>query len=713
MVDVAVAAVRPPRGRSTAALLSVVLLAFGAGALVAAAGLAWQHVRLSTAVVADARQRVDGEVGRTASALDAMLAAAARPADAAARAARDLAPGDPRVRERLQAILPKRGPVLGVGAAYDPAAFAGPRRLFAPYVSARDAVQVEARYDYTKFEHSWFGDTLLDGATWSAPVADPGGDGAVAIYSVPMFRPGADPARDAPAGVAFATIPLEAVAKALAAMQLGSDGYAFVFGPDGRYVAHPRRDLVARGATVFETAWTAGDTGLNSAAIHGLKHESGLAESIDPETGQAAWIAYRPIPAAGWTLMVIYFRDAFGLSPDRQRRDYFRIAGATVIGVGLIGLALFVLGLDAPAERIWLLAATVSLLVGAGTALLWWVGALYPAVGSDVGTRVLDAATAEQYLQTYEREAGNGRFTRVPTGVFLKSIEFQSSTNVSVTGFVWQRLPAPAAAQPAFVLADADKPEIREVSRHREGTDEVVLWSFAANLRENFSYEKYPFDQQEVWVRLRPADITGRSAFVPALASYSSANPAARPGVAADLVLPGWEVRSSFFDYRAARYNANFGFERFDTTTAPPELYFNVVVRRRFIGPFVSNVVPLTVAWVMIFSLLLIASKTGPLSRLAGFTAKDIVAGSAAVFFVISFQHIALRNALASPRLIYFEYFYFTTYLALLSVVSNAILFASGHGSHLLEFRDNLLPKVAFWPTLMTCFFLVTLMVFY
>ena len=282
-----------------------------------------------------------------------------------------------------------------------------------------------------------------------------------------------------------------------------------------------------------------------------------------------------------------------------------------------------------------------------------------------------------------------------------------------MTGYIWQRLPAPAPEKPDFILPDADKPEIKEMSRHREGSDEVVLWSFAANLREHFAYDKYPLDQQDLWVRLRPAQIERNVVLLPDLADYSVSNPAARPGVAADLVLPGWELTGSYFDYRTPSYNANFGFGKFDPATAPPELYFDVTVRRSFLGPFVSNIIPLGVAGVMIFSLLIISSKHDQLSKFAGFTAKDIVKGSAAVFFVISFQHIALRNSLASPRLIYFEYFYFTTYLGMLIVTLNGILFATSSGGPVVEFRDNLVPKIAFWPTTMSCLFVVTLWAFY
>ncbi len=67
------------------------------------------------------------------------------------------------------------------------------------------------------------------------------------------------------------------------------------------------------------------------------------------------------------------------------------------------------------------------------------------------------------------------------------------------------------------------------MSRHREGSDEVVLWSFAANLREHFAYDKYPFDQQDLWVRLRPAQIEKNVVLLPDLARLLGVEPGRAP----------------------------------------------------------------------------------------------------------------------------------------------------------------------------------------
>jgi hypothetical protein len=155
------------------------------------------------------------------------------------------------------------------------------------------------------------------------------------------------------------------------------------------------------------------------------------------------------------------------------------------------------------------------------------------------------------------------------------------------------------------------------------------------------------------------------------------------------------------------------GLPDFRTQTETPELHFNVDVSRMFLGPFVAHIVPLGVTSAMLFALLLISSRREASQGLLGFSAAEIVLGAAALFFVASFQHIALREMLVTPDLIYLEYFYFVVYVLMMLVAVNAILFASAAEIRIVEYADNLIPKVLFWPVAMLSLFVITLVQFY
>jgi hypothetical protein len=691
--------------------------------LAAAAALSWRHATAGDRALAAAMGRARGGAAGAARAIDDMLLGVMPLVQATAD---DLTQGRLRAADlpgRFREAIARNPVLLGMGAAYEPHAYAPNQRLYAPYVVRQPAgapllIRLDERYDYTQFRYRWYGDPILDGAMWHEARFERDGEGMVAIYGAPFYRPGAGRDRDAPLGLVFATIAMESVAHALDAMALGTAGYAMVFAKDGRYISHPRRDFVRQGATVFETAWSSGDTTLHSMAIRAIKGERGVAESFDELTGQSSRIFTEPIPSTGWTLAVVLFLRQFEGDPDTTRQAMFQIALLALAGLVCLGLASLSLLFDHGEGVWWAHAAGLSVLLTAGMLSLWWASDRYPVDEIEDRVKIFDPAGLEQWLRSYARgagPAGGSTGIRVPTGVFVRSVEFVSGTNVAVAGYVWQKYPkgVPDGVARGFALPEADKPEVKEIFRRRENGQEVIGWSFSATLRQQFSYERYPFDRQEVWVRLRHEAFDQRVILVPDLEAYQLTNPVTRPGVAEDLVLPGWDVLGSFFDFRASRYNANLGLAGFEGQRSPPELYFNVQVRRQFVGPFISNIVPLFVTAAMLFAILLTGSKREEGSSLLGFTAMDVVLGCAALFFVASFQHISLRDRLVSARIMYFEYFYFMTYLALMVGSLNGILFAAPASPRLIAYRNNLIPKLAFWPALLACLLGITFGVLY
>ena len=95
-----------------------------------------------------------------------------------------------------------------------------------------------------------------------------------------------------------------------------------------------------------------------------------------------------------------------------------------------------------------------------------------------------------------------------------------------------------------------------------------------------------------------------------------------------------------------------------------------------------------------------------------GFAAKDILRACSVLVIVLIFAHTALRRTLVSASLVYLEYFYLILYLSCLFISFNSILFAIGK-VRLIEYKDNLLPKLLFWPVVAGAMFAITLVSFY
>ena len=605
--------------------------------------------------------------------------------------------------------------LFAAGVAFEPTDD-DPDRRMAHYHVNRDGeiARVGLDYDYTQFEHRWYGDPLLLGGMWNEPYLDPTTDVRLAEYAVPFYAPDTSQEGD-PAGVVRVSYSAETLRGIVRSMRLSDTGYAYVISTEGRFVFHPQGELERADTTIFELAWEEGDTVLHSVAIHEIQHESAVIDHVDLLTGQSSWLFYQAIPDVGWSLGVFYFKTTLG-DLDRERHWLLQILVAG-LATFLLVTASVVGGMAAVEAAAWTHVGVGSLGTALAIALICGIAARYPTQPDTEALPIVDDASLELFVRDYTRRSEEDLMEppiEIPTGMFIQSMEFQSSTNVEVTGYIWQRYDrvAHAGLERGFVLPEAIDIDVTPAYEHAEEDADVVSWYFRATLRQNFSYELYPFDRQEVWLRLWHAEFDRNIVLTPDLRTYDITNPVALPGVERDFVLPGWTLLSSGFDYRTQDYNTDFGISDSIGQSDFPELHYTLTMRRQFLGPFVSKFVPLFVVAGMLFALLLIGSKKEHHSAWFGFTAMDEVLGCAALFFVLIFDHAALRDSLGSPLVMYLEHLYFGLYLGILFVTVNAIMFATTTW-HLIQYRDNLLAKLSFWPMYMSGLFIVTLAEFY
>lgn len=718
-----------PRLESTAELtwagrrfthpLAVVLLAmagvFGALAVILAVRLSTGFADRDAALVAETR----ADLAQAIAQVEGLMAAAVPPVEQLVDA---LGAGMLTADAVDAALAAESLPpwIFGLAVAYEPDAAGTGARLYAPYrvpLHPPEARQIEQSYDYTAFEHRWYRDALFDGAGWREPMYGAASDAMVALYSAPFTTPGA-PRWGDPQGVVVATIDLETLAEAVDGVGLGRRGYAFGFSREGRWVVHPLDEWVTGGVTVLSAGRNA-DEALYEAGIRGLRGGEGQVDHVDPDTGRGSSVLYAPIPGTGWTMGAAVVRSGADQTTQVRTGAIHILLAVMSTLVTLGGWLFMVLGEER--DMRWPISIGYTVLLALGVGALWWIADTTRVDESaDDATAVLDAAAASRFVDAWQRSQLGGRMEypiTVPTGVFVEAIEFLSAYDVKVTGLIWQRYDderhADITRSVVLPEADPDSLKLEEAYRAVDGEETHIGWRFSAVLRQQFSYDKYPFDAQDVWLRVLPADFHRNVVLVPDFGSYENLDPSTLPGVEGGLVLPGWTVARSRFEYRLHSYNTDFGLDDYIGQQGFPELYFSVRVVRQFIGPFISNVIPPLVVSIMLFAILLIGTKPpdGAVDWF-GFTAKDVVLGCAALFFVVIVDHTALRDRLGSPSLMYFEVYYFALYVALTMVTVNALLFATDRYPW-VQYRDNLIPKLMFWPAGLTSVFLTTLVVFY
>lgn len=369
-----------------------------------------------------------------------------------------------------------------------------------------------------------------------------------------------------------------------------------------------------------------------------------------------------------------------------------------------------------------------------------------------------DAAVARALQQEMPARDGDEPRVLVPTGIFIQSVAFTSASDVNVTGYIWQRYSkdlrlcranatgnatGPGAAPGGgecdqwskyaddacdcvsigFVLpeqVESSSTVIEEAYTRRDGDTVVIGWYVDVTLRQPFDYSKYPLDSHDVWIRMWHADFDRNVVLTPDLASYTVAG-ATRPGNAfgldQDIVPGGWTIEETFFSYKPAKYDTNFGIQGYVGQTDFPELHFDIVLRRKFINAFIVNLVPLLVVLMLLFAILMTVTGDKDRSEVFGFSTSGAIGTASALFFVVMLSHIQLREAFPGAGIVYLEYFYLATYVVILLSSLDFYLFSSTGGRtgthpRIIHYEDNLIPKLAFWPVILLGLAVITLICF-
>ncbi|MFC7219185.1 hypothetical protein ACFQLX_13555 [Streptomyces polyrhachis] len=332
--------------------------------------------------------------------------------------------------------------------------------------------------------------------------------------------------------------------------------------------------------------------------------------------------------------------------------------------------------------------------------------------------RVVDRRfEADEYLDADRTAAGR---RRIPTGVFLQQLRFTAPNAVQASGFVWQRLPKGFPKKfEGVVFPDAeDSYGTKEVYRDKQPEDgsTTVGWYFKVKLAENFDYERYPFDRQGIRLRLWSKDRADDSmALVPDFRSYPPWQPQQRYGVDPGLVLPGWSTVFSSWSYLRLDYHTTLGGNPRDYHGAypvPPDLYFNVGIDRDWVSPFFDTLTRwLIVALVIFLALFVYQKDKGELRPDLGFSTWAVITFGVQMLLVVVIDQDSVRLA-TGPTMAYVEWFALSLYTVIFLVALNAVILTSRRYSPGLEWRDNRVAKLLYWPVLLALIFAATLYVF-
>jgi hypothetical protein len=371
------------------------------------------------------------------------------------------------------------------------------------------------------------------------------------------------------------------------------------------------------------------------------------------------------------------------------------------LGARELGMALLVASVVSAAMRPWRL-TRVSLWASSVLFFALLVGVTARGASAANGRRDLlpqlgNQLTDTKQVDAYLESRGVAKDTvMVKTGIFLTHMEFTSSNNVAVSGFVWQIYPPGTSKDlqkgvtfPEAVNGGYDNMQTAYEVTRPDGT-QISGWHFDLTFRQKFDYAKYPFDQQDVWIRMWSRDFERGAMLVPDFEGHPPWQPSQIIGVEKQFVYSGWAPVFTGYGYLENQYTSTFGLGTYKERPPYPEMVFTTSLRRLSSGPFVNHVIPLVVIYMLTFAIILFMVKDEERSF-------NILSALAGLFFLTLLNHQQINTVAVADGLSFLGAASAIMYLSFFAVAANGLAVAR-LDLPMLEWRHNMLAKLLFLP---------------
>lgn len=394
----------------------------------------------------------------------------------------------------------------------------------------------------------------------------------------------------------------------------------------------------------------------------------------------------------------------------------FLIAGLLLFAV-LLALSLLLLRTGPRRHRrARMLSTAWSLLLLLALLFTWRTIVIDDRWSKPIGTLIASPGVLDDFIARNPESFAQYDYL-ISTGIYLQSFEFHNASNIEMSGFVWQTYGAdiPEQVRRGIVLPEAlgEAYRAEEAWRIERDGAEHIGWYCSGVFRQNFDYRLYPFDRQNIWLRLWTPEVAENVALVPDFAAYRDLTPSSLPGIDTQFVYGGWDPISSEFTYDLLDYNVDFGLGYGFSGAPEPELYFNFAVARDYLGPMLEHLVLEAAIAILLFVLLLLMDDGSESHHRTGLTIFDLSVAAGGLLFAVILDHNGIRAAVESQSVIYLEWVSLLLVVFIVLVVLSAVLQLNGWRVPILNYRGNLVPVLLYWPALLGALLVVTLVVFF
>ncbi|MDP1666287.1 MAG: cache domain-containing protein [Methylobacter sp.] len=598
------------------------------------------------------------------------------------------------------------------------------------YVSDRKTGEItllKRDYDYTINDNStktaWFIKAVQERkAYWQQPKYGDISNSFLVSYTTPFFTSASKEKVAGVVSVGFSTDELKTI---MDKQDYRRTGFGIILSDAGSLIYHPNDLLPLIDVGNYKEGFK-DDLEFINKIRNNIKESQAIKTYELPKTHEKAWVLSKTIPASQWTYQVVFLESELDIEQKILGIKIYLITSLIVFFIALCSY--FLISPNKKTVNLWFFSTFVGMIFLVGTAFLWHNADIKEMELVDDVKKI----NSNQDIHTY-KQSQNDFFTAIhkkppfyiPTGVFINGTEFQGSNNIMVSGYIWQKYQLDDALEPNmmpndFCTLSSDKiPKDKNIvlsdafeagenttltcdqSSYTQAKDRIVTlgWYFKVQLRQPFNYSNFPLDKNTIWLRMRPSSLTDYIVLTPDFSSYSNIYERSLMGInLSQFILPSWEIFGTFFSVQTSDLNSNFGINN-HTQQTPQELLFNIAIKRVFLDSIFSTVVPICLIYLILFVVLF--SSLDDLLAVLGI--------NAGLLFSVALWHSGLRTSLSSTGVTYFETYYFVCYFIISLVCINSVLLACRYELSILHYRNNLLPKLTFFPLVSGITFVITL----
>lgn len=618
------------------------------------------------------------------------------------------------IKEKLAVIVAENDLFYGASITFKPYAFNKYRRLYSMYASknakddAIEYLQLDDIYDYTEAKFDWYVDAMKRGDRWSKPYWDDAGKTYMITYSALFYSAENQQPKDA-IGMVTVDLSMATIRNIIESLNLDASGFGALTTNEGDYLYHPNYQYVRDHLNLLDVANDKDDQTRKDIAPLIKKGESGVVDHISTTTKEKTWLFYQPIPRSGWSLQNTFFKSNIDISTSMVRQQLILITVVSLITVILfinIALPQTLFGY----RHLTLSAAISSVLLTCSIWMVWALSLNYNDTFFEKGTeKITNINRLEVLVEDFRSDNAKKELNKtyfISTGIQVDTIDFSGTNDIAITGRVWQIYPDdyPEKWVKGFEIGRSTKLDSKLIEKRKIEGGEVHYWRIQALIRTNLDYSHYPLEIENINIPIVPKKNGTEVALIPNLKAYKFISPGLLPGLADNIFLPGWDISQSYFSLVEHNARTNLGINGNFDQRSFSALHFNVGIKRQFIDAFISNLTPLIVVIIILYSVVLLPTNID-ISRTLGICVS--------VFFVVIFSHLAIRRAISIDNIFYLEYFYLVIYAMVIIAPLNSFRVTLGMTNKWLDYENGLLIKASFWPVVLSIFLTITVLKFY